>query len=152
MSNVNSFVPYSYRNDPTVPEFPDDKPLFIFDGVCVLCSTGARLLMRHDKKDTCRFMPAQSTTGLSIYKHYGIVMNDTYLLLDKGIVYRKSAGYLHICSLLGGWWRMFLVFRLIPRFVRDAIYDVVVRNRYKWFGTTGYCELIPENLKTKLLN
>jgi len=152
MGNSNSFAPYSYRNDPAVPEFPDDKPLFIFDGVCVLCSTSARWLMRYDKNDTFRFMPAQSTTGLSIYKHYGIAMNDTYLLLDEGILYRKSDGYLHICSLLGGWWRILLVFHLIPAVVRDTIYDIVARNRYKWFGKTGFCELIPENLKTKLLS
>lgn len=145
-------TPYSYRQDASVPAFPDDKPLFIFDGVCVLCSGGARWLMRHDKREVFRFAPAQSPLGQALYRHYGIAMDETYLLLAAGSVYGKSSGYLEMLRILGGWWRAWRVFALIPRALRDWAYDMVARNRYHWFGKTDYCALIPESLKARLLS
>lgn len=151
MANQKCVQPYSYRQDPSVPSFPDDKPLFIFDGVCVLCSGGAGWLMRQDKHDLFRFTPAQSSIGQSLYKHYGLAMDETYLLIDKGFVYSKSNGYIHMFGILGGCWTLLTLFRVVPRVVRDYIYDVVARNRYRWFGRTNYCALIPESFKKKLL-
>ena len=60
MTESGGVTPYSYRQDPAVPAFPDDKPVFIFDGICVLCSGGAAWLMRHDRKRIFRLSPAQS--------------------------------------------------------------------------------------------
>lgn len=145
-------APYSYRQDPAVPAFADDMPLFLFDGVCVLCSSGVRWLMRYDKNEIFRFATAQSALGQALYRHYGIDMNETYLLIDHGVASGKSEGYLRIARRLGGAWRLTIVFRLMPRALRDWIYDLVARNRYRWFGKTGYCELIPEALKGRLLS
>src|ERR1700681_2080089 len=131
---AESRLPFSYRQDPAVPPFPDDKPLFIFDGVCVLCSGGARWLMRHDKREIFRFAAAQSPIGQALYRHYGVAIDETYLLIDHGLVYGKSSGYLQMLSILGGWWNLLRVLHLVPRALRDRIYDVVARNRYRWFG------------------
>jgi len=144
-------APYSYRNDPAVPPFPDDKPLFVFDGVCVLCSGGARWLMRHDRQSRFRLSPAQSALGEALYAHYGVVMDETYLLVSGGLPYTKSGGYLHMCRIVGGWWRGLLILGLIPRALRDWGYDVIARNRYQWFGKVAYCELIPDDLKRTLV-
>jgi predicted DCC family thiol-disulfide oxidoreductase YuxK len=144
-------APYSYRNDPAVPSFPDDKPLFVFDGYCVLCSGGARWVMRHDRQRNFRFSAAQSTLGKALYAHYGIDWDATYLLVSGGLPYAKSSGYLHMCRIVGGWWRGVLILALIPRPLRDWVYDLVARNRYRWFGTAGYCELIPDDLKPTLV-
>ena len=143
--------PYSYRTDPTAPAFPGDRPLFVFDGVCVLCSTGARWLIRHDRTEKFRFAAAQSDLGRALYAHYGIDFNDTYLLLAAGVPHVKSDGYLEVCRHLGGPWRLLLVLKLIPRPLRDAIYDLVARNRYRWFGTTEYCALLTEDVRTRVL-
>ena len=143
---------HSYRGDPAVPSFPDDKPLFVFDGVCVLCSGGARWLMRHDKRGVFRFAPAQSPLGQALYRHYGIALDETYLLIDGGVAYGKSSGYLRMARLLGGVWRATAFFGIIPRAARDRAYDFVARHRYRWFGKTGYCELIPESLRARLLS
>jgi predicted DCC family thiol-disulfide oxidoreductase YuxK len=105
---------YSYRQDDGVPDFPDDKPLFVFDGVCVLCSGGASWLMRHDRAGRFRFATAQSTVGAALYAHYGMAMDDTYLLIDRGHVFVKSDGYLRIAAILGGWWRLCAVAHLVP--------------------------------------
>ena len=152
MADVRAATPYSYRHDPSVPAFPDDKPVFVFDGVCVLCSSGAAWLMRHDKKQVFRLAPAQSSLGTALYAHYRIDMDATYLLISNGRPYSKSSGYLHMCRIVGGWWRLFLVFGLIPRAARDWAYDLIARNRYRWFGKVEYCQLIPEDLKHTMLD
>ena len=144
--------PYSYRRDAAVPDFADDRPLFIFDGVCVLCSNGARWLMRRDPEARFRFATAQSPLGRAIYAHYDMDMDETYLLLDEGRVYIKSDGYLRIAPSLGGFYRALAALaRLVPQTLRDAAYDRVARHRYRWFGKTGYCALIPDSLKDRLL-
>jgi predicted DCC family thiol-disulfide oxidoreductase YuxK len=151
MADAEALEPYSYQRDPAVPDFPDDKPLFVFDGVCVLCSGGAQWLMRHDSKRVFRLSAAQSPVGAALYRHYGIAMDETYLLISNGLPYTKSGGYLHMCKIVGGWWRAFLIFGLVPRVLRDWAYDIVARNRYRWFGKVGYCELISADLKSTLV-
>ena len=141
----------SYRQDALVPPFPDDRPLFVFDGVCVLCSSGAGWLMRHDKRRLFRFTSAQSPLGQALYRHYGVALDETYLLLDKGKLFDKSAGYLRMIEILGGWWLFCRIFRLIPRRIRDYFYDAVARNRYKWFGKTECCKLIPDDFAKTML-
>jgi predicted DCC family thiol-disulfide oxidoreductase YuxK len=144
--------PYAYRDDPAVPTFPDDKPVFVFDGVCVLCSGGAAWLMRHDRGRRFRLASAQSLLGKALYAHYGLDWNATYLLISNGRPYIKSDGYLEMCRVIGGWWRLFLVLALIPRAVRDWGYDIVARHRYRWFGKVEYCQLIPEEMRVTLLD
>jgi predicted DCC family thiol-disulfide oxidoreductase YuxK len=149
--NGNRDIAYSDRRDDRVPPFPDDKPLFIFDGVCVLCSSGAAWLMRRDKHRAFRYTSAQSPLGESLYQYYGAALDETYLLLDRGRIFDKSDGYLRMAGILGGWWSFTRVSRLIPRAIRDAVYDVIARNRYKWFGKTDCCKLIPDDLRPTLL-
>ena len=106
---------YSYQRDASVPKFDDSKPLFVFDGVCVLCSGGASWLMWHDHKQLVNFCSGQSTLGQALYRHYGIDFDQTYLLVDQGQVYSKSQGYLRLCAVLGGKWHLVRVVALIPR-------------------------------------
>ena len=65
-------APYSYRGDPAVPAFPDDRPIIIFDGYCALCSGWARFVLRHDPRGVYRLLPAQSPLGHALYVHYGL--------------------------------------------------------------------------------
>ena len=64
---------YSYREDPGVPAFDDSRALFVFDGVCVLCSSGAAFVMRHDRHARVNFTPVRSTLGQALYRHYAVV-------------------------------------------------------------------------------
>ena len=61
---------FSYRDDPAVPAFPDDRPLIVFDGVCVLCSASARFVLRHDEAGRFRLTAAQSSVGQALYRHH----------------------------------------------------------------------------------
>ena len=95
--------PFSYREDRAVPAFDDSRALFVFDGVCVLCSGGAAWLMRHDRKALVNFTPAQEALGQALYRHYGVEMDESYLLIAGGRAYTASRGYSELSRILGGW-------------------------------------------------
>jgi predicted DCC family thiol-disulfide oxidoreductase YuxK len=127
------------------------RPLFVFDGHCVLCSTGAAFIMRHDRNGLVQFMSAQSALGTAVYREVGLPIDDSYLLIDSGGWHTKSDGYLRLVRILGGWWRLALVGAVIPRAVRDWIYDRIARNRYRWFGRTDQCALLTPDQRARLV-
>jgi predicted DCC family thiol-disulfide oxidoreductase YuxK len=94
---------YSYRNDPAVPSFPDDRPIVIFDGNCVLCSAFAQFILRTDRRRRFRLMAAQTPLGAALYEHYGLFADDyrTNILLEDGRVWAKSDGSIRIFAGLG---------------------------------------------------
>ncbi len=142
---------YSYRADPQVPPFDDSRPLFVFDGVCVLCSGGASWIMRRDPAARIAFTSAQGAIGQALYRHYGLAIDDTYLFLVEGRAYGLSEGYFRLARVLGGAWRLAGVLRLIPSGLRDRAYRLVARNRYRWFGTAGHCALLAPAQRARLL-
>lgn len=142
---------FSYRDDQAVPAFDDSHPLFVFDGVCVLCSGGANWIMRHDRKALVNFSPAQEALGQALYAHYGIEMDESYLLIAEGRAYTASRGYLELCRMLGGGWHMMRILAIIPERLRDWVYALVARNRYRWFGKTEFCKLLTEEQRRRLI-
>ncbi len=136
---------YSYRSDPAVPSFPDDRPIVIFDGNCVLCSTFARFILRVDRKRRFRLMAAQTPLGAALYKHYGLFAGDylTNILLEDGRIWLKSEGSIRIFAGLGFPWSLATAGRILPRGVRDRLYDIIARNRLRWFGRRATC-FLPE--------
>ena len=134
-----------------IPQFDDRKPLFIFDGVCVLCSGGASFLMKHDRRNRLNFTSAQGDPGKALYAHFGLEFDETYLLVEGGNAYAKSAGYLKLCAILGGWWHLLRIGGIIPEGVRDWVYAIIARNRYRWFGKADYCELLTADQRERLL-
>jgi predicted DCC family thiol-disulfide oxidoreductase YuxK len=147
-----TWAPYSYRSDPLVPAFDDSRPVFVFDGVCVLCSAGASWIMRHDRAGKIAFTPAQGAIGEALYRHYGLAMDDTYLFLAHGRAYGMSEGYFQVARVLGGVWRVAEALRLVPRALRDAVYRLVARNRYRWFGKAEHCGLLSVDQRARLLD
>lgn len=143
--------PYAYRDDANVPTFDDSKALFVFDGVCVLCSGGASWLMRFDRKRRINFTSAQGHLGQALYAHFGLDIDESYLLIDGGRAYTASAGYLQLCKTLGGPWHLLRIGGLIPSAIRDWVYAQIARNRYRWFGKTDFCALLGEDERRRLI-
>jgi predicted DCC family thiol-disulfide oxidoreductase YuxK len=133
--------PFSYRDDPAVPAFPDDKPIIIFDGHCVFCSGWARLVLRWDRRGVFRLAPAQTPLGEALYRHYGLDPADyeTNILLEGGVARFKADGTIRMATLLGWPWRVAGAARLLPRGLIDAAYDLVARNRMRIFGRSAVC-------------
>src|SRR5689334_19912281 len=95
------------------------KPLFVFDGHCVLCSTGASFIMKHDRNGCVEFASAQSELGSAIYGKLGLPIDESYLLIDAAGCHTKSDGYLRLARILGGWWRLTVIAKIAPRPIRD---------------------------------
>ena len=135
--------PYEYRADPAVPRFPDDRPVIIFDGKCVLCSWFARFILRTDRVGHFRLLAAQSALGAAIYRHFGLdpIQYETYVLLQDGKAFFRSEASIRIFQGLGMPWRAAVIGRLVPLSVRDALYNFIARNRLRWFGAREQCYL-----------
>ena len=133
--------PYGYRQDPAVPDFPDGRPIIVFDGYCAMCSGFARFVLRHDRSGTFRLVPAQSVLGRALYVHYGLdpVDYETNILIEDGVAWFKAEGSMRIAEQLGFPWRLATVFRLLPRAWREILYDVLARNRLRIFGRREVC-------------
>jgi predicted DCC family thiol-disulfide oxidoreductase YuxK len=134
---------FSYRTDPAVPAFPDDRPILIFDGHCVLCSGFARFILRTDRHRRFRLMAAQSPLGIALYRHFGLDPKDyeTNILVEDGKAWFKSEGSIRIFERLGLPWSLVAIARVLPRGLRDRLYDFVARNRLRWFGVRQTCYL-----------
>ena len=136
---------FSYRTDPAVPPFPDDRPIVIFDGRCVLCSSFAQFIIKTDRARRLRLLAAQTPTGEALYRHYGLAPQDyeTNILLEDGRAWLKSEGSIRIFQRLGPPWSLMAVGRLLPQPVRDRLYEIIARNRLSWFGVRETC-FLPE--------
>lgn len=128
--------PYSYRADPAVPPFADDRPGIVFDGHCPFCSGWAGIVLRRDREGRFRLLRAQSPLGAAPYRHYGLdpVDYETNILLDQGRVWLKSEGSIRMAEGLGLPWSLAAGFRTLPLRLRDAIYNFVARNRFRIAG------------------
>ena len=141
-NDMNSMrPPYSYRHDPSVPPFADDKPVIIFDGYCALCSGWASFVLRHDSAARYRLLSAQSPLGRALYVHYGLDPQDyaTNILVSDGAAYFKSEGSIRMAEGLGFPWSLAAVFRVLPAAWRDRLYETLARNRLRWFGKRETC-------------
>ncbi len=134
---------FSYRDDPSVPDFSDDRPIIIFDGYCVLCSGFARFVTRHDRRAVLRLMAVQTPLGRALFRHFDLdpINFETNVLLENGRAWFKSAGTVRMFEHLGLPWSTAKVLRVVPPSVLDRLYDVVARNRLRWFGTQSECFL-----------
>ena len=136
-------APHSYRGDPAVPPFADDRPVIIFDGECVACSGSARFVLRHDKRRRYRFLAAQTPLGRALYGHYGLHAQDyeTMILIADGSAVFKSEAVIRIAEGLGFPWSMAAALRILPLRWRDRLYDVLARNRLRILGRRESCYL-----------
>jgi predicted DCC family thiol-disulfide oxidoreductase YuxK len=132
---------HSYRRDPAVPAFPDDRPIIIFDGYCALCSGWAAFVLRHDRKEIYRLLSAQSPLGHALYVHYGLNPQDyeTNILIEDGIAWFKSESSIRMAEGLGFPWSLARCLRVLPLAWRDKLYETIARNRLRWFGKRAVC-------------
>lgn len=145
---------YSYRDDLSVPKFPDNRPIIIFDGYCALCSGWVAFILRHDHKEQYRLVTAQSPLGKALYRHYQLDAQDyeTNILLMAGFAWFKSEGSLRMAEGLGFPWNLACIARVLPLALRDKLYEQVAKNRFTWFGRNNTCYLPPEKMKNRFLN
>lgn len=134
--------------------FPINKKIILFDGVCNLCNLAVQFVIQHDTKDVFRFVALQSELGQEILKHIGVnpANVDSIILYEPGIAYYyKSQAVLEIAKHLGGFWHFGTIFRVIPTGIRNQLYDYIAKNRYKWYGKKENCMIPTPELRAKFL-
>ncbi len=131
---------------------PDDGPVIVFDGVCVLCNGWVRFLLKHDRVGRYRFAAMQTDAGRALLATHGLDPDDpaSFLLVDGPQAWTDSDAIRRVLTGLGGVWRLAGVIALVPRVVRDPLYRWVARNRYAWFGTTA-CRMPTDEERARFL-
>ena len=131
-----------------------EQPILFFDGVCNLCNGAVQFVIRHDKKKQFLFAALQSESGAAVIEklkqQYGIVP-DSVVLQYKGKLYSKSDAILRTALLLGGRQQLWGGLLIVPRFLRNAVYDLVARYRYQWFGKKDSCMIPTPELQARFL-
>ncbi len=130
-----------------------DFPVVFFDGQCNLCNSSVQLLLRLDKKTLFRFASLQSAYAKKeLSKWLGEEhWPDSIVLLADNQVYVRSDAVLKTGWLLGGFWKLSVVGYLLPRSLRDYLYDRIAANRYRWFGKRAACMVPTPELKSRFL-
>ena len=119
----------------------EERPVILFDGICVLCNGAARFVLRRDRRAHMRCAPLQSLAARRLLGRYGYRVPDleSVVLVAGGRAYRRSRAILEILRRLDPPWPILYVLVVIPRPLADAVYDFVGARRYRWFGTTTFC-------------
>jgi predicted DCC family thiol-disulfide oxidoreductase YuxK len=129
-------------------------PILLFDGICRFCNQSVQFVIRHDKHGKFKFAALQSSIGQELLKKYTLPTNDfsSLVLVKENSCYTKSAAVLQVCLGLGGLWRILYLFIVIPKPLRDGIYNLVAKNRYKWFGKHDHCMIPTPEVRKRFLS
>jgi predicted DCC family thiol-disulfide oxidoreductase YuxK len=117
--------------------------VILFDGVCKLCNTWSKFIIKYDKQQRFKLCSVQSTQGQSILKHFSLPTEhfDTMLYVQGNQLFDKSDAFLNIVKELGLPWRLFYVFKILPKSIRNWLYNRIALNRYRLFGKYESCML-----------
>lgn len=118
-------------------------PVVLFDGVCKLCNGSVNFILRHDRKGRLKLAPLQSDYARKVVASHAVKPDsmDSMLLLEGTRLSDKSTAIIRISKYLDGLWPLCMILLIIPRFIRDFVYDIVAKNRYHWFGKYDTCRL-----------
>ncbi|MBS1754644.1 MAG: thiol-disulfide oxidoreductase DCC family protein [Ferruginibacter sp.] len=132
----------------------DNSPIILFDGVCNFCNSAVNFIIRRNKNANIFFTAMQSQTGQKILQQYGLPVNDmqSFVLIENGKAYKQSTAALRICRHLKGLWPLCYGFIIVPAFIRNAVYNWIAKNRYKWFGKRQQCMIPTPEVKARFLN
>lgn len=123
----------------TTPSDPKVKPYIFFDGVCILCDRFIRFLLEEDFGRHFYFAPLQGHTAKEKLNRGQAAQLHSVIYLDEGKSYTKLDAIIMIFSEVGGMWVIIKILWLVPKFVRDFVYDFIANHRHQWFGTLNYC-------------
>ena len=126
--------------------------IVFFDGVCNLCQGSVRYLIKHDKKGVLKFASLQGNYAKDFVNETEIQSMQSIMFFDGKMLYKKSTAVLKLSRLLGGWHQLLLLGYILPRFVRDWLYNIVAKNRYRWFGKKDQCMLPSKGFENRFLN
>ena len=130
-----------------------DKPILFFDGVCNLCNSSVQFIIRRDRNERFLFASLQSEKAKKTLPAKYRVEDDlkSLVLKDGDRLKTKSSAALTIARDLSGLWPFLYLLMIIPKALRDFVYDLIARNRYNWFGKKDACMIPTTDLKSRFV-
>ena len=131
----------------------EKNPIIFFDGVCNLCNGAVQFVIERDKNNLFKFAALQSDFAKLELAKFALRVEEgsSFVLLEDGKVYEQSTAALRVARKLKGLWPLLYGFIIVPAFIRNAVYSLIARNRYKWFGKKESCWVPTPQLKDKFL-
>jgi predicted DCC family thiol-disulfide oxidoreductase YuxK len=119
-----------------------------------LCNSAVKFVLKRDKNSVFKFASLQSNLAKKLLKNLNAtdVGSATFVLIDNGRVFLRSDAALKVCNHLSGLWPLMRVFKIVPRFIRDWVYNLISKNRYRWFGKLNSCRIHSPGMENKFLN
>lgn len=132
-------------------------PVLLYDGVCGFCNRTVQMILDRDRRGTMRFAALQSDYGRAVVgRHRELEGVDSVVFVEPAAggerVHVRSDAALKVAAYLGGPWKVFLAAKVIPRGLRDYLYDLFARNRYRFFGKSEQCMLPPAEARARFLD
>lgn len=128
--------------------------IILFDGVCNLCNSSVQFVLKHDKDKSFLFASLQSDAATKILlqlNQKSFKNLENIVLIENEQVFIKSTAALKITKNLGGFIKLLYIFIIIPTPIRDFIYDIIAKNRYKWFGKKNKCTIPDKEITDRFL-
>jgi predicted DCC family thiol-disulfide oxidoreductase YuxK len=129
-------------------------PVIFFDGFCNLCNGSVQFVIKRDSDQIFRFASLQSNLAKEQLTLFNISPNalESFILVENNKVYQRSTAALRVARRLNGLWPLLYAFIIVPPFIRNAVYNYIAKNRYKWFGKQESCWVPTPELKSKFLD
>ena len=131
----------------------NETHILLFDGICNLCNRMVQFTIQRDSKGKFKFASLQSESGQALLRKFGLSAPgvDSFVLISNDRYHLRSSAALHVLKELGGIWKLFYVFIIFPKPVRDFVYNIIAKNRYKIFGKRDTCMVPTPELKNRFL-
>jgi len=129
------------------------NPVILFDGVCNFCNDSVNFVIKRDKKSIIKFAALQGEAGQQLLTQFKLPVDsfDTFVFIEDGMIYTKSTAALKVCRYLTPLWRLLYGFIIVPKFIRDGIYQLIAKNRYAWFGKRNACMIPTPEVRSRFL-
>lgn len=136
-----------------MPEIKSYK-IILFDGVCNFCNYWVNFAIKRDRKKKLKFTTLQGETAKQLLQKFHInpISINSVVFIDKDKAYTQSSAAIRICKYLNGGWKLFYGFMIFPKFIRDFFYNIIARNRYKWYGKKESCMVPTPEVKERFLD
>ena len=132
----------------------NQSSIILFDGICNLCNGAVQFVIKHDPHNQFTFASMQSDSGQKLLQQYQLEQTnfDSFILIQDNTVFKKSTAALRVAKNLSGPVQLLSKLIIVPAVVRDAVYNVIARNRYKWFGKKNTCMIPTPAHQSRFLN
>ena len=137
----------------TIENISLNKQIILFDGVCNFCNSSINFIIDHDPEKHFKFAALQSEIGQEILRKFDKNTEDfdSVFLLKNNTLYQKSEAALEITKHLSGFWKYLAVFNIFPTSFLNFFYDIIAKNRYRFFGKADSCRIPTPELRERFL-